>query len=97
MDKRDLIAYQQNCIAKRKAELEAAQAELDAYKASEQYLKDQWDANEQLWVRKAKKEGWNYTPKPYVSEFQRQQEKEQATLQEIAFLKAKLAKLEGNK
>ncbi len=95
MDKQDLISYQRECIAKRQAELEAAQAELEAYQESEQYLKDEWDANERRWLRKAAKEGWNYEPKPYITALQRQQAEEQATRQEIAYLKEKLATLEN--
>lgn len=95
MNRQDLSSYQKEVLARRKAELEAAQAEMDAYLESEQYLKDQWDANEERWAKKAAREGWHYEPKPFVSALQRQQAEEQATKQEIAFLKEKIAKLEN--
>lgn len=94
MNRKDLSYYQKEVLAKRKAELGAAQAEMDAYLESEQYLKDQWEASEQRWAQKAAKEGWNYQKRPFVSALQRQQAEEQATRQEIAYLKEKLAKLE---
>ncbi|MCR4582241.1 MAG: hypothetical protein K5764_01615 [Prevotella sp.] len=95
MNRQDLSSYQKEVLARRKAELEAAQAEMDAYLESEQYLKDQWDANEERWAKKAAREGWHYEPKPFVSALQRQQAEEQATRQEIAYLKEKLEKLEN--
>ncbi len=95
MNKQELINFQRANIAQRKAELEAAQAELEAYQESEQYLKDQWDFNEERWAKKAAREGWCYQKKPFISALQRQQAEEQATRQEIAYLKEKLAKLEN--
>lgn len=95
MEKKSLIELQKEKIAKRQAELNAAQADLEAYQESEQYLRDQWNAQEERWRKKAEKEGWQYTPKPFVSALQRQQAEEQATRQEIAYLKEKLAKLTG--
>ncbi len=95
MNRLDLINYQRECIAKRQAELDAAQAELESYQQSERYLKDQWDAQEERWAKKAAREGWHYEARPFVSALQRQQAERQATEQEIAFLREKLATLEA--
>ena len=94
MEKKDLVNYQQEAIAKRQAELDAAKEKRDAYLESEQYLRDQWEAQENRWAEKATREGWSYEKKPFVSALQRQQAEEQAIRQEVAYLKEKLAELE---
>lgn len=45
---------------------------------------------EKRWAAKAKKEGWQYTPKPYVSEAEKQAA---ARRERIAALKAELKQL----
>lgn len=45
---------------------------------------------EKRWAAKAKKEGWQYTPKPYVSETEK---KAAARRERIAALKAELKQL----
>ena len=89
-----LRAYQQEKIAERKAELEKAQKEQEDYLQSEQYQRDIWEHQQDLWAKKAKKEGWNYERKPFISAYEKQQQEQHAKQAEIAFLKAKLKALE---
>ena len=86
--------YQQESLQQRKAELEKAQTEYEEYLQSEKYQKDLWESGQDYWERKAKKEGWTYTRKPFVSAADRQRMEQEAKEQEIAFLKEKLAALE---
>ncbi len=96
MDIREqLRAYQGESLEKRKAELEQNQKELEDYLESEQYQKDCWEKHQDLWEKKAKKEGWNYERKPFISAADRQRMEQQAKEQEIAFLQEKLAALKG--
>lgn len=66
-----------------------------AYRQTEAYQREQWEKDQDRWEQKAKKEGWNYTRKPFVGALERQQQAEQAKQREIAELKEKLAKLES--
>lgn len=95
MTKEQLKAYQQEQIANRQAELEQAQRERKAYLESEQYLKDQWEAQENRWAKKAAREGWCYTKRPFVSSLQRQQRAEGEKKEKIAFLEEQLKALKG--
>ena len=95
MTRQELIAYQQECLDKRKAELEQAEKERQDYLNSEQYLRDCWEHQQDLWEQKAKKEGWHYTRQPFVSEYEKQQQEQQKTREEIAFLQKRLKELTG--
>ncbi len=95
MNKKELSTFQKESIAKRKAELDAAQAELDEYYLSEQYQRDMWEAAQDRWEKKAKKEGWHYERKPFISAADRKRIAEQTKEQEIAFLEEKLKSLKG--
>ena len=93
--KEQLRQYQNESIAKRQAELDKSQQEHEEYLQSEQYLKDQWEAQEERWAKSFAKKGLVYHKKPFVSELEKQQMAEQAKEEKIAFLKAKLKELEG--
>lgn len=94
MDIREqLRAHQGESIAKRKAELEQSQKEYEEYLASEQYQRDLWEHNQDLWEKKAKKEGWTYTRKPFISAADRKRIAQQTKEQEIAYLEEKIASL----
>lgn len=66
-----------------------------AYRQTEAYQREQWEREQDRWERKAKKEGWHYTRKPFIGALERQQQEEIAKQREIAELKERLAKLEG--
>ena len=93
--KDNLRQYQQEEAAKRKAELEQFQQEHEDYMQSEQYQKDIWEHQQDLWEQKARKEGWVYTRKPFISTSEKQLQEQQNKQQEIAFLEAKLKALKG--
>lgn len=57
---------------------------------NEERKKSVWERAEARWAAKAKKEGWQYTPKPYVSETEK---KAAARRERIAALKAELKQL----
>lgn len=95
MNRQELIAYQQESLCKRKAVLEQSAKEREDYLNSEQYLRDCWEHQQDLWEKKAKKEGWHYTRQPYVSEYEKQQQEQQKTREEIAFWKKRLKELTG--
>lgn len=57
---------------------------------TEERKKKMWECTEARWAKKAKKEGWSYTPKPYISEAERQAAARQ---ERIAALKAELKQL----
>ena len=57
---------------------------------SEERRKSMWERTEARWAKKAKKEGWSYTPKPYISEAERQAA---ARRQRIEDLKQELKQL----
>lgn len=57
---------------------------------NEERKKTTWEHAEARWAAKAKKEGWQYQPKPYVSEAERQAA---ARKERIAALKAELKEL----
>ena len=96
MDIREqLRAYQGESIAKRKAELEQQQKEYEDYLQSEQYQRDLWEHQQDLWKKKAKKEGWTYTRRPFISAADRQRMEQQTKEQEIAYLEEKLKTLKG--
>lgn len=95
MNREELKAYQQEQIANRQAELEQSQKEHEEYLASESYQRDQWEKYQDLWEEKARKEGWHYTRKPFVSTLQKQQTAEQEKKEKIAFLEEQLKALKG--
>ena len=95
MNKEELVAFQEENIEKRKAELEQSAKEKEDYLNSEQYLRDCWEHQQDLWEKKAQKEGWHYTRKPYVSEYEKQQQEQLKTREEIAFLQKRLKELTG--
>lgn len=95
MNENELRAYQSEKAKERREQLAKLQQEEKEYKESEQYKRDVWEHHQDLWERKAKKEGWNYTRKPYVSALDRQKMQEQEKQQEIAFLEEKLKALKG--
>lgn len=94
---REALREQQRAgIKKRQEELDNAQSELDNYLESEQYQRDVWEAGQDAWEQKAKKEGWAYTRKPFISAADRQRMVQQTKEQEIAYLQEKLAALKGD-
>lgn len=93
--KEQLRQTQQESIAKRQEELEKSQQEYKAYLQSELYERDLWEHQQDLWEKKAKREGRTYQRKPFVSALEKQQQAEKAKQEEIAFLEAKLKALKG--
>lgn len=73
----------------------AAKKAQEKYLASEDFQRDRWDNAQNFWARKAKKEGWNYTKQPFVSAADRQRLAEQKQQEEIAYLKERIAALQG--
>lgn len=73
----------------------AATAEEMAYRQSEEYQRKQWEADQKRWLDKARREGWTYTPRPFVGALERQQQAEEARKREIAELEERLAALKG--
>ena len=71
------------------------QAEQEEYLQSEQYQRDMWEHYQDLWEKKAKKGGYTYERKPFISAADRQRIAEQTKQQEIAFLEEKLKALKG--
>lgn len=94
MTKEELRAHQTKTIKERQAELEKLQQEQEDYLQSEQYQRDCWEHYQDHWEQKAKKEGWTYERKPFVSAADRQRMAEQAKQQEIAFLQEKIKALQ---
>ena len=66
-----------------------------AYRQTEAYEREVWELKEDQWEQKARKEGRPYTRKPFIGALERQQQAEIAKQREIAELKEKLARLEG--
>ena len=98
MNQLDAIRQHQAERAQEWAEnLEKSKQEYEKYLASEEYERDQWEANEERWAKKAAKEGWHYTKKPFVTALDRQRAEENARKQEIAYLKEKIAQLESGR
>jgi len=85
--------YQSESLKKQKEELERKQAEYQNYLESEQYQKDIWEAGQDRWERKARKEGWTYKRVPFVSSQEKQAQAENARLQRISTLKEELKSL----
>lgn len=67
-----------------------------AFRQTDAYARQQWERCEDQWEKKARREGWAYTRRPFIGALERQQQAEMAKQREIAELKEKLAKLEGN-
>ena len=65
------------------------------YRNSEAGKREQHERQEDRWEKAARKRGWHYTRKPYVSALDRQQAAEHEKQEEIARLKERLAELEG--
>ena len=95
MTENELRAYQREKAQERREQLAKLQQEEKEYKESEQYKRDVWEHHQDLWERKAKKEGWTYTRQPYVSALDRQKMQEQEKQQEIAYLEEKIKALKG--
>lgn len=95
MDTNDLRAYQAQQTKEREEQLERLQQENQDYLQSEAYQRESWEKYQDLWEQKAKKEGWHYTRKPFVSAADRQRVAEQSRQQEIAYLEEKLKALKG--
>lgn len=95
MTENELRAYQREKAKERREQLAKLQQEEKEYKESEAYKRDVWEHHQDVWERKAKKEGWTYTRQPYVSALDRQKMAEQEKQQEIAFLEEKLKALKG--
>ena len=93
-EKQARINYQQEQIAKRQAEIDAAQKANEEYMQTEAYEREQHERYEDMWEQKAKREGFAYTRKPFIGALERQQQAEQAKQREIAALKERLAALE---
>ncbi len=89
------ITYQQEQLAQRQAELEAAQKANEEYMQTEAYEREQHERYEDMWEAKAKREGFAYTRKPFIGALERAQQAEQAKQREIAALKERLAVLEN--
>lgn len=94
MDARDKLREQQR-QPRTVQDYAAATAEEMAYRQSEEYKRKQWEADQDRWEAKARREGWSYTRKPFIGALERQQQAELAKQREIAELKERLAKLEG--
>lgn len=95
MDTNDLRAYQAQQTKEREEQLERLQQENQDYLQSEAYQRESWEKYQDLWEQKAKKEGWHYTRKPFVSAADRQRVAEQSRQQEIAYLEEKIRALKG--
>lgn len=95
MNRTDLIELQKQKSAEWQEEFEKCQQAEREYLKSEQHEREAHEQYEDLWEQKAKREGWKYTRKPFVSAADRQRMAEEAKQQEIAYLKEKLAKLEA--
>jgi len=65
----------------------------EAYKKTEAYQREVWEAKEDKWEQKAKREGRFYKRQPFVSALERQQQAERARQEEIAFLQERLKQL----
>lgn len=95
MDTNDLRAYQAQQAKEREEQLERLQQENQDYLQSEAYQRESWEKYQDLWEQKAKKEGWHYTRKPFVSAADRQRVAEQSRQQEIAYFEEKIKALKG--
>lgn len=93
MDVRDILRESQP-TPKTVQDYAQATAEEMAYRQSEEYQRKQWEADQDRWEAKAKKEGWHYSRRPFIGALERQQQAELAKQREIAELKERLAKLE---
>ena len=89
-------AYQEEKAQEWKEDLERSKKELEEYHASEEHQRHVHEAQEKRWVEKAKREGWKYTPKPFVGALERQQMAEAEKQRLIAELEEKLKALKGN-
>ncbi|MBQ8153818.1 MAG: hypothetical protein IJ069_09095 [Prevotella sp.] len=96
MDNLDILrAHQKESAQEFEERLKASkQAQMD-YLESEDYERDCWEKNEDMWEQKARKEGWHYTRKPFVSALDRQEAADQRKAQKIAELEEKLRILKG--
>ncbi len=65
------------------------QDQLD-YMESEEYKREMWEHQQDQWEKKAKKEGWHYIRKPFVSALDRQEAADQRKKEQIAELEEKL-------
>lgn len=94
MDARDTLRNAQS-TPKTVQDYAAETAKEMEYRQSEEYQRKQWEADQDRWEAKARKEGWHFTRRPFVGALERQQQAELAKQREIAELKERLAKLEG--
>ncbi len=85
---------QKESLKRRQEQLTAAQKEYQNYLDSEEFERDQWEKYEDLWEAKAKKEGWTYIRKPFITAEERKRRADEAKQREIARLREKLAQLE---
>ena len=87
------VAFQQKKAAEFRESLESARQAQKEYLNSEQYERDVWEAQEKRWQMKAAREGWKYTPKPYVSRNERKERVDKERHDKITALKSELIKL----
>lgn len=95
MTNQERVAYQAQMLERRKEARQQAAAEQRQYFQSEQFQRDRWENSQRFWARKAKKEGWNYTPQPFESAADRQAAQRQKDKEEIAYLQEKIATLQA--
>ena len=95
MNNQERMAYQAQMLERRKEARQQAAAEQRTYLQSEQFQRDRWENSQRFWMRKAKKEGWNYTKQPFESAADRQAAKRRETKEEIAYLQEKIATLQA--
>ena len=93
MDARDKLREQQR-QPRTVSDYAAETAKEMEYRQSEEYQRKQWEAEQDRWEAKARREGWHFTRRPFVGALERQQQAELARQREIAELKERLAKLE---
>ncbi len=95
MDRRDILREQQR-QPRTVSDYAAETAKEMAYRQSEEYNRKQWEAEQDRWEAKAKKEGWHYSRRPFIGALERAQQAEEAKQRRIAELREELERLEGN-
>ena len=73
--------------------LKDSQDEQKRFLESEEHQKELWDAREKRWYLKAKKEGREYTPRPFVTSAEKKAQEEFKRQKRIEELKGELREL----
>ncbi len=70
-------------------------AEEADFRKTEEYQRQEWEKMQDLWQKKAEKEGWAFKRQAFTGALERQQQAEEARKREIAELEERLAALKG--